>query len=215
MASASFAEHGHQYECDGHSIPSVTQALALAGLTDVSRIPPHILERAADVGTAVHLACAYLDADDLDLDSVDPLLTGYVLAYQRFRSDSGFVPELIEHRAVGQLAGLQYGFCVDRMGYVDGQRIILDLKTSSKPYASWAIQTAAYAIGLDCLDVRRAAVKLAKDGTYKLIEHPDRVHDAQTWEAALAIAHWRLAHRTDGAGVTQLCDKLNEGELTR
>jgi hypothetical protein len=215
MASASFVELSHQYECDGISIPSVTQVLSLTGIDDVSRIPLHVLERAAAIGTAVHLACEYLDQDSLDLDSVDPKLTGYILAYQRFRAESGFVPELIEHRAVGILAGLHYGFCVDRMGYINGQRIILDLKTSSKPYASWAIQTAAYALGLGCTEVRRAAVKLAKDGTYKLLEHADSVHDARTWEAALVIAHWRLAHRTDGNGKLQLADKLNQGEVLR
>jgi len=210
-SSAAYQEHGHQYQTDGRSIPSVTQCLALAGLTDVSRVPPHILQRAADVGTAVHLACAYLDADDLDLDSVDPKIVGYVLAYQKFRCDSGFVPELIEHRAVGVSLGLQYGFCVDRMGYVDGQRIVLDLKTSSKAYPSWRIQTVAYALGLDCFEARRAAVKLAKDGSYQLLEHPDRVNDARIWESALAIAHWRLAHRSEGAGPNPVCDKMNEG----
>jgi hypothetical protein len=46
--------------------------------------------------------------------------------------------------------------------------------------------------------VRRAVVHLAKDGTYKLMEHPNRVQDAAIWEAALAITHWGLAHRWDG-----------------
>jgi hypothetical protein len=211
---ATYTHHGHQYECDGRSIPSVTQVLALAGITDVSRIPPHILQRAADIGTAVHLACELLDQDDLDLDSVDSKIVGCVLAYQKFRSESGFVPELIEHRSVGICVGLQYGFCVDRMGYIEGQKIVLDLKTSSKPYDSWAIQTMAYALGLDCFEARRAAIRLAKDGSYQLIEHPDRVHDAQIWESALAIAHWRLAHR-DGEARMQLVDKMNEGELLR
>jgi hypothetical protein len=210
--NATFSQLGHQYECDGRSIPSVTQVLALSGISDVSRIPPHILERAAAIGTAVHVACELLDQDDLDLESVDPQLTGYVLAYQKFRVETGFVPELVEHRAVGVLSGLYYGFCVDRLGYLNGERIILDLKTSSKPYPSWPIQTVAYALGLGCGEVRRAAVKLAKDGSYQLLEHAD-VHDAHTWEAALAVAHWRLAHRENGK--MQLADKLNAGELTR
>src|SRR2546430_413548 len=111
--SATFSQLGHQYECDGRSIPSVTQVLSLSGISDVSRIPPHILERAAAIGTAVHVACELLDQDDLDLDSVDPLLAGYVLAYQKFRAESGFAPELIEHRAVGIVSGLRYGFTVD------------------------------------------------------------------------------------------------------
>src|ERR1700752_2641687 len=100
MASATFTELGHRYEFDGRAIPSVTQVLALSGITDVSKIPPHILERAATLGTAAHVACELLDQDDLDIDSVDPQITGYVLAYQKFRAERGFVPDLIEHRAV-------------------------------------------------------------------------------------------------------------------
>jgi hypothetical protein len=198
MAAASFQELVHKYKCVGRAIPSVTQVLAASGITDVSRIPQHILDRAAAIGTAAHLACEYLDDGSLDLESVDPLITGYVLAYQKFRTETGFSPELIEHRAVGEVIGLRYGFCVDRMGTVNGERILLDLKTSSKPSPSWAIQTVAYALGLGCFEVRRAVVHLKKDGTYQLIEHPNRVQDAAIWEAALAITHWRLAHRWDG-----------------
>jgi hypothetical protein len=47
---------------------------------------------------------------------------------------------------------LKYGFCVDRLGYLKTERILLDLKTSSKPSPSWAIQTIAYALGLDCFE---------------------------------------------------------------
>ena len=52
-----------------------------------------------------------------------------------------------------------------------GERILLDLKTSSRASPSWAIQTIAYALGLGCFEVRRAVIHLAKDGSYKLIEH--------------------------------------------
>jgi hypothetical protein len=72
---------------------------------------------------------------------------------------------LIEYRAVGCVQELRFGFCVDRLGMVNGARILLDLKTSSKPSRSWPIQTVAYALGLGCFEVRRAVVHMAKDGS--------------------------------------------------
>jgi hypothetical protein len=198
MATATFASNGHRYEFDGRSVPSVTQVLAISGITDVSKIPQHILDRAAAIGTAVHQACDLLDQDDLDLESLDPLLVGYASAYQRFRQETSFMPELIEHRAVGTLNGLRYGFCVDRLGQIGEERVLLDLKTSSKAQLSWPIQTMAYSLGLGCIGVRRGVVHLAKDGTYKLLDHLNHESDSAIWEAALAIAHWKLAHRWDG-----------------
>jgi hypothetical protein len=198
MSTATFAHIGHHYEYDGRAVPSVTQVLSASGITDVSKIPQHILDRAAAIGTAVHQATELLDIDDLDLASLDPLLHGYVCAYQKFRKESGFRAELIEHRAVGTLNELRYGFCVDRLGQIAGERILLDLKTSSKAQASWSIQTMAYCLGLGCIGIRRGVVHLAKDGSYKLLDHPNHKSDAAIWVAALAIAHWKLAHRWDG-----------------
>jgi hypothetical protein len=149
--SATFEAARHVYQFDGRAIPSVTAVLAASGITDVSKIPQHILDRAAAVGTAAHEACALLDADDLDLESLDRLILGYVAGYARFLRESSSIPELIEHRGVGIVSGLPYGFCVDRIGSIAGERILLDLKTSSKVSPSWAIQTIAYALGLGLL----------------------------------------------------------------
>ena len=106
MASATFAAEGHLYQQDGVTIPSVTQVLALSGIADVSGIPLYRLERAAAVGTAVHAACHFLDEDDLDLESVHPEIVGYVLAYQLFKTDTGFLPRAIEQRGVAEAGGL-------------------------------------------------------------------------------------------------------------
>src|ERR1700675_985366 len=64
-----FTELGHIYRTDdGVIVPSVSQVLTLAGISDMSGIPQHVLDRARAIGTAVHQACEYLDQDDLDLD---------------------------------------------------------------------------------------------------------------------------------------------------
>lgn len=193
--SATFTELGHQYEVDGLLIPSVTQVLTLAGISDVSGIPAHILDRASAIGTAVHQACEFLDQDDLELESLDPSIVGYVVGYQKFREEQKFTSELVEHRIIAELGGMKYGMCVDRMGRFEGSDVpvVLDIKTSSRPQASWAIQTAAYAIGLS-LDCERKIVHVAKDGTYKVIAHEE--NDLPVWGAALEVAYWRIAHGT-------------------
>jgi hypothetical protein len=191
MASiAHFSPEGHVYSLDGVIVPSVTQALTLAGLDDVSRVPAHRLQRAADLGTAVHLACAYLDEDDLDLDSLDPAIVGYVLGYQRFKQQRGFSPVVIEQRGVVS-TGLPYGFCLDRIGILDDKEVLIDIKTASRKQNWWGIQVAAYAQAVE-FKGERLAVHVAKDGSYKLIPHED-AGDFDAWEAALEIAHWKLA----------------------
>src|SRR3954463_4964548 len=107
MATATFAEFDHSYEVDGIVVPSVTQVLSLTGIDDVSGIPLHYLQRAAGIGTAVHQACELLDEDDLDLDSLDPLIQGYVLGYQRFREETGFAADLVEHRRIADVDGFR------------------------------------------------------------------------------------------------------------
>lgn len=200
MSAATFTAAGHIYEQDGVTIPSVTQVLALSGIDDVSGIPIYRLERAAAIGTAVHEACHYLDEDDLDLESVHPEIVGYVLAYQKFKQETGFAPHAIEQRGIAEISGprfaesrtLRFGYCIDRLGRLKGEAALIDIKTASKKQASWAIQTAAYACAVEHPGPR-IAVHVAKDGSYKLVRHED-LQDFETWRAALTVAHWRLTH---------------------
>jgi hypothetical protein len=172
--------------------PSVTQCLELAGIDDVSRVPLHYSQRAAAIGTAVHQACELLDQRDLDLESVDEEITGYVFAYQQFKEESGFVPLKIEERGVATDGELKFGYCVDRVGLLAGEMLLLDLKTASKKMPWWGIQTAGYADAIRH-EGPRAALHLAKDGKYKLVTHNDD-SEFEVWRGALRIAHWHLAH---------------------
>jgi hypothetical protein len=197
MATATFTADNHRYAVDGVAVPSVTQVLAISGLDDTTGIPLHYLERAAGIGSAVHKACHFLDEEDLELESLDPLIQGYVLAYQRFRAENNFEIELIEHRTIANVDGLAYGMCVDRLGKLDGRTTVLELKTASKAQKWWGVQTAAYAVGLsdryDFPGLERVALHLAKDGTCKLIRHEDD-GDYEVWWAALRVAHWQLGN---------------------
>lgn len=196
MASiATFQSAGHVYQIDGKVVPSVTQVLTLAGLDELAHVPRRFLARAAAIGTAVHQACEFLDENDLDLDSLDPAIVGYVLGYQKFKLERNFSMVTIERRGVATdpaPGGLAYGFCLDRIGILDGKEVLLDIKTATKKSASWAIQTAAYAEAVQ-FEGSRLAVHVSKEGSYKLIPHEEAA-DFHQWHHALATAHWKLAH---------------------
>lgn len=192
MATATFLAERHIYEHNRTVVPSVTQALTLAGIDDVSHVPLHYLERAAAIGTAVHEACQLLDQEELEIDSLDSRIVGYVLGYERFRKEHGFFPLVIEQRGIASSGELCFGYCVDRVGIIDGRPVLVDIKTSAKRSPAWAIQTAAYADALNC-EGERLVVHVAKDGTYDLIRYTDTL-DCAVWLAALHVAHWKLAH---------------------
>lgn len=193
MGTATFEAKTHTYQYDGIQIPSVTQVLSVSGLDDVSRIPFYNLEKARQVGEAVHEATQLLDEQDLEVESLDPQIIGYIAAYRKFREENPMEWDQIEHRHIGELAGMRYGMCVDRLAHSEEWDVILvDIKTASRKSPTWQVQTAAYAIGLGIFEhSRRFVVHLAKNGTYKLIAQND-ARDAEIWECALRLTYWRL-----------------------
>jgi hypothetical protein len=192
--SAVFQDDGHIYTADGEVVPSVTQVLTLAGISDVSQIPYHNLEKARAIGEAVHQATELIDKDDLDIDTLDPLIAGYILGYQEFKKETNFKPSTIEQRGIGDFEDLRFGYCIDRTGTMDGVDglVVLDLKTSARSNPNWGIQLAAYDDGAG-LSAVRLVVHLKKDGSFGVIAYND-TNDFSVWRSALRVAHWRLAH---------------------
>lgn len=194
-AIATFAAQGHRYELAGVPVPSVTQAMSMAGLDEYSGVPRRFLEHAAAIGTAVHQACEFLDQDDLDLESLDPAILGYVLSWQRFKQERDFVPLEVERRgiSVGPNGEFPFGFCLDRIGVLAGEEILIDIKTAKKRSQYWAVQTAAYARGAN-FEGPRAAVQLDPQGAPgQLISYP-HADDFAEWQRAIGTAHWKLSH---------------------
>lgn len=186
-----FDPEAHVYRLNGEALPSVTGIIRDAGLSDYSSIPPAILERAAARGKAVHTAIELLLENDLDFDSLDPSLHGYVAAYKRFVDDTGWTPTHVEQRVYHPV--LRYVGTYDQLGAMrDGRRFLVDVKTAAKRAPWWPIQAAAYH---ECLDepAGRAALRLDKHGRYEFIEYTDR-NDRAVWIAAVTLHHWRKAN---------------------
>lgn len=178
----------HLYRLDGVEIPSVTQILREAGL--VSHL--NGFQEAVYRGLYAHEACEYLDLNDLDWRTVHPAYAGYVRAYERFKSDTGFVPELIEYQAFHPV--YRYAGTLDRRGLIDGKPVLLDLKTGAEqPW--WPLQLAGYQLlgGENWKDDQRLNVKMNEDGTYRLYRYFES-SDIPTFLSALTMAQWKRRH---------------------
>jgi hypothetical protein len=190
VAELRFNEAGHSYALDGRAVPSVTTVMQDVGLIDYSGIPPAVREQALERGRIVHTCTQYddelsIEGQQLDPSQIDPAVAGYVEAWRRFRRETGFTPELIEHRAVnhahcGLPAGL-YAGTLDRTGRFGGQSScvdLLDIKTGTA--CEWVrYQLSAYAAFFPHpRTLRRYCVELHDDGTYKV----PFVFEARDWQ---------------------------------
>ena len=131
-----FIEDGHLYLLNGIIIPSVS-AIIQDGSYD--SIPAHILEYAAERGTAVHLAAEMIDKNkkhNLEIEFM-PWLIQYLL-FQREYAYGWDCIESVVH--TNKFAGT-----IDRIGTYNGKILIADIKTTSKLYEKKiALQLAGY-----------------------------------------------------------------------
>lgn len=149
-APCEFEPEGHKY---GNGLESVTGILKAEGFIDTSFYD----DWSRDRGSMVHLATAYDDRNELDEESLDPVILPYLEAWRKFRKESGFVPESIEPPMMS--TAYRYAGTPDRIGELPGR-------------------------------IKRAAVELHDDGTYKFIPYTD-MRDANLWLSVLAIHNWK------------------------
>lgn len=176
----------HTYACDGVVYPSVTQILKDEGFIDATWFTDY----ARDRGILVHRITHWYDTDELDMESVDPALGGYLEAWIRFREESGFDPQIIEQ----SLASHTHRFAgtPDRVGILNGNLAIPDIKSGAiQPWTG--LQLAGYEV-LYGQRVNRFGVQLTDDGKYKLIPFTDR-NDRGVFLAALATWWWKEANQ--------------------
>ena len=171
----------HQYTLDGRPIPGISEILKSNGLMDTS----FMTEDGRDRGHAVHMACHFLDEGDLDYSTVDPAITGWVSAYQKFLLENKVTWRLIETPIAH--AGFWFAGTPDREGSLNGRDAIVEIKSGAKNPVT-ALQTAAQEILMPpAKGMRdRIGLHLRKDGTYRL-EHYDDLQDGQIFLSALTI----------------------------
>ena len=164
MANLIFLEEPHVYELDGEELPSVSEVTRFIARETYSDIPQHILDNAADRGTRVHRLTEALDrygsceADDIELP--------YISAYVEFRKKHKVQWEKIEWSTYNKER--LYGATIDRYGIVDGEKAIVDLKTTSTLHTvSVTAQLTLYKMACESqgMEVEKLYVlQLKKDG---------------------------------------------------
>jgi hypothetical protein len=184
MKAVGFDPATHTYE---GNLPSVTQILAEAGLMRTDYCSQEDLDR----GKAVHLACQYYDEADLDIDSVDPAIKGYLDAYVKWHRECGLKPDWIE-TPIRAVRGQVYAGTPDRIMVVR-PRSLLDIKTGQ--FQPWhPIQCAAYVNMLeDPWSYSRFGLYLRSNGTYSMPEFPksEYAQDLNVFLSALNIVNWK------------------------
>ena len=181
----------HRYWVGTRELVSVTQILREAGVLDTT----WYTDPARDRGTAVHRAAEALDRDGVPDDGPSNIAP-YVSAYRQFLQDARPVWHGIEAPVMDRCLG--YAGTIDRWGTVQGDPVVVELKTGTIP--SWApLQLVAYA-RLALGDPggrrqRRLVVQLLPTGRYGVREYPlvNFGRDERVFLAALAVAQWKRA----------------------
>lgn len=188
MKRGTYDKKTHVYRIDGVVVPSNTQILTEVGIVDTQ----WYTEEGKIRGHNVHLACQMLDEDDLNFDALDSELLPYVKAYQKFKAESGFKPDLIEVPCFNHT--FHYATTLDRTGtFPSGEYTLLELKSGAvEPWA--ALQLAGQN---ECLEKRisRHVLQLKSDGTYRLTKFTDP-NDRNVFLSAVSVVHWK---RNNGA----------------
>ena len=129
MAEFLFEESTHTYTLDGAVIPSVTEICA--PITCGKYPPVGVVQQAAARGTRVHELCALYDMDALP-GEIEAELVGYVKAWAAFCRDYKPVWKHIELPLHGVTnTGLPFAGTLDRIGKIDGQTRVVDIKTTA------------------------------------------------------------------------------------
>jgi len=203
-----FDFNSHRYTYDGNEEPSVTQLLQEFGLIDFTGVPRDRIEHKRQIGTAVHLACRYLDDNNLDESTVAKPLVPYIEAYKKFREIVPFEPndELTET----PLRSKKWRFCgtPDRQGlwtcHVGGEEALVDLKCTWVMYRSVGPQLRGYKILIEenyPIKIKKMyGLQLKPTGNFDLVEFKDRT-DENDFLACVHL-YWakRQKYKTEGKG---------------
>lgn len=136
-------------------------------------------------GKMIHQALHYMDEGDLHWPDMPPGFQAYLDAYEKFRRDWNFIPQLREVPLYNP--DLLYGITPDAAGLIlDGEPAIIEIKTGAIPW--WAkYQTALQEETIRRWEEkptwrRRIGLQLKADGTYV----PKEFKDARDYVKAQA-----------------------------
>ena len=142
-------------------LPRVTHILQEVGIIDTMWYN----KEGADRGTDIHLLTEMIDEGLMSYtDIIGNNYEGWLTAYYQFKTDNRIEIKEIEH-TVKYGGNYPYQGHLDRVMLINGEMYIVDIKTGQ--VVNWnGIQLAAYGMAYNPR-IKRAVLKLRKDGTYK------------------------------------------------
>lgn len=189
--------------------PSITQMLALCGVTDYSFLTEeHTLK-----GRAVHRGIELLELGRLRWDTVDDVVKPYIDGYQNFKAHTGFVPfkRFIEWAFYHPF--LRYPGQIDIFGTIGDQLILPDFKSGTLEWwvglQTWLQEQGIRACGTEALTaegvslegqkIKRFALQLKPNGKLKYNLEPfhDDAHDSRLALAVVSLCQKQLQHGGD------------------
>jgi hypothetical protein len=194
-----FEPEDHSYTLDGERLPSVTQIIA--PLTDYSSVPVGVLEYARARGEAAHRTCELWDKNDLDMDSLNPNLNGYLDAWkafaQHFKPRWGTIETPI-YSSTYRIAGTP-----DRTGQIDFKSVILEIKATAELMPATGVQLSGYDLIAEEMYGSKVdelwAVQIRADGTYRhqIFKRQRATFLAcrQYYLGSLGIAAWKASNK--------------------
>ena len=180
MPDVKLIQESHQYIIDGKPCQSsVTRELEKAGLSKYWNKDPWYMER----GSAIHTATHLIDLDQLDWDTVDERIKGFLEGYLKFKRESGII---FEHREVSLYDPI-YQFC----GTPDAFYPLTDVKTGEENEVQlggyWQLLRAnGYETGREAFSLR-----LFEDGKYKFNPVKDIKFLSQVFLSCLTINRYK------------------------
>ncbi len=190
-----FDQDTHTYRDEtGRVLPSVTQVLAPLSANAYRGVSQEVMERAAEIGTAVHKMIELDVQGVLDELSLHPSIEQYLPAWRRFLVESR--AEIL--RSEMRVASRRYGFAgtLDLYLLIHGQRALVDAKRVAQVQRTTGPQTAGYEIALreemalpPGVRIDRYALQLVDD-KFRLIPLTDPA-DQRVFLAALTLHNWQ------------------------
>lgn len=185
-----FQQEPRLYLHRGKGYRSVTDYITEILGDPFADVPQDRLEFCQGRGNAVHLAGALLVDGELDWNTVDPRIEGYVRAIELFHKECPGKIVYSERRLVSTTVGV--GGTPDLVKFIRGRRSLIDYKTSQQMTPRMRLQTAGYEVihndqfpNQPIYD--RYGLRLNPNGTYKLIPH-DNPDDLPAFRAFMAEA---------------------------
>lgn len=132
MSKVQFDEATHTYTLDGKELTSVTHIIRYLAVDKANNADPNMALIARERGSAVHEATVMYDYSGEIPDDFPAEYAPYLEAYVQFVRD--YKPQwlLTEHVMGCNDDETGYAGTLDRFGKIDGELVLLDIKTSYK-----------------------------------------------------------------------------------